>query len=161
MCSSDLTSRPPDFLISSDGKLIGARGEDGDLALSRRRAGFVPDTWIRRQGQEAGADWAALWRCGASGCSRSYGPTEVVLVRTPDERRIACAREGIVVIATIPAQYCRSPRLVIDLLDLRADGTHALRFDGSEVRVETVRGARGQRPWVAAAPGRGNRASAP
>lgn len=156
-----VASRPPDFLVSSDGKLIGARGEDGDLALSRRRAGFVPDTWIRRQGQEAGADWAALWRCGASGCSRSYGPTEVVLVRTPDERRLACAREGIVVIATIPAQYCRSPRLVIDLLDLRADGTHALRFDGSEVRVETVRGVRGQRPWVAAAPGRGNRASAP
>ncbi len=156
-----VTARPPDFLISSDGKLIGARGEDGDLALSRRRAGFVPDTWIRRQGQEAGADWAAVWRCGESGCSRAYGPIEVVLVKTPAERRVACAREGIVVVATIPAQYCRSPRLVVDLLDLRADGTHALRFDGGEVRVETVRGVRGQRPWVAAAPGRGNRASAP
>ena len=154
-------ARPPDFLISSDGKLIGARGEDGDLALSRRRSGFVPDTWIRRQGQEAGADWGALWRCGEGGCSRAYGPVEVVLVKTPNERRIACAREGIVVVATIPAQYCRSPRLVVDLLDLRADGTHALRFDGNEVRVETVRSVRGLRPWVAAAPGRGNRASAP
>ncbi len=153
-----VTSRPPDFLISSDGKLIGARGEDGDMALSRRRAGFVPDTWLRRQGQGAGADWAALWRCGTSGCSRAYGPTEVVLVRTPDERRVACAREGIVVVATIPAQYCRAPRLVVDLLDLRADGTHALRFDGSAVDVQTVRGTRGLRPWVAAAPGRGNRA---
>ncbi len=156
-----VAARPPDFLISADGKLIGARGEDGDLALSRKRAGFVPDTWIRRQGQEAGADWAQLWRCGASGCSRAYGPIEVVLVRTPEERRVACAREGIVVVATIPAQFCRSPRLVVDLLDLRADGTHALRFDGADVRVETVRGLRGQRPWVAAAPGRGNRASAP
>ena len=48
-------SRPADFLISPDGKLIGARGEDGELALSRRRAGFVSDTWLRRQGQEATA----------------------------------------------------------------------------------------------------------
>jgi competence protein ComEC len=156
-----VAARPPDFLISADGKLIGARGEDGDMALSRRRAGFVPDTWLRRQGQESGADWAALWRCGSTGCSRAYGPVEVALVRTPEERRIACAREGIVVIATIPAQFCRSPRLVIDLLDLRADGAHALRFIGNEVLVETVRGTRGARPWVAPAPGRGNRAQAP
>jgi len=150
-------SRPPDFLISSDGKLIGARGEDGDLALSRRRAGFVPDTWLRRQGQESGADWAQLWRCGASGCSRAYGAIEVALVRTPAERRIACSREGIVVVATIPARYCSAPRLVIDVIDLRADGTHALRFEGDRVEVQTVRGTRGVRPWVAAAPGRGNR----
>ncbi len=151
-------SRPPDFLISADGKLIGARGEDGDLALSRRRAGFMTDTWLRRQGQDATADWAALWRCGDGGCSRAYGPVEVVLVRTPNERRLACLREGIVVIATLPARYCQAPRLVIDVIDLRADGTHALRFDGNRVEVETVRGSRGQRPWVAGAPGRGNRA---
>ncbi len=151
-------SRPPDFLISADGKLIGARGEDGDLALSRRRAGFMTDTWLRRQGQDATADWAALWRCGDGGCSRAYGPVEVVLVRTPNERRLACLREGIVVIATLPASYCQAPRLVIDVIDLRADGTHALRFDGNRVEVETVRGSRGQRPWVAGAPGRGNRA---
>ncbi|MBM3548298.1 MAG: ComEC family competence protein [Alphaproteobacteria bacterium] len=152
-----IAARPPDFLISADGKLIGARGEDGDMALSRRRAGFVPDTWLRRQGQDGGADWAQLWRCGASGCSRAYGPVEVALVRTPAERRVACAREGIVVVATIPARYCSAPRLVIDIIDLRADGTHALRFDGDRVEVLTVRGARGLRPWVAAAPGRGNR----
>ena len=150
-------SRPPDFLISTDGKLIGARGEDGDLALSRRRAGFMTDTWLRRQGQDATADWAALWRCGDAGCSRAYGPVEVVLVRTPNERRLACLREGIVVVATLPARYCQAPRLVIDVIDLRADGTHALRFDGNRVEVETVRGSRGQRPWVAGAPGRGNR----
>jgi competence protein ComEC len=150
-------SRPPDFLISADGKLIGARGEDGDLALSRRRAGFVPDTWLRRQGQGSGADWATLWRCGEIGCSRAYGPVEVALVRTPNERRIACARDGIVVVATIPARYCQSPRLVIDVIDLKTDGTHALRFDGDRVMVETVRGSRGLRPWVASAPGRANR----
>jgi competence protein ComEC len=151
-------SRPPDFLISADGKLIGARGEDGDLALSRRRAGFVPDTWLRRQGQGSGADWATLWRCGEIGCSRAYGPVEVALVRTPNERRVACARDGIVVVATIPARYCHSPRLVIDVIDLKTDGTHALRFDGDRVMVETVRSSRGLRPWVASAPGRGNRA---
>lgn len=153
------TSRPPDFLISADGKLMGARGEDGDLALSRRRAGFLPDTWLRRQGQDATADWAALWRCGEPGCSRAYGPVEVVLVKTPAERRAACLREGIVVIATLPARYCQAPRLVIDVIDLNADGTHALRFDGNNVSVETVRGSRGLRPWVASAPGRGNRAA--
>lgn len=153
-------ARPPDFLISENGKLIGARGEDGDLALSRRRAGFVPDTWLRRQGQESGADWSALWRCGEHGCSRAYGPVEVVLVRTPNERRLACLREGIVVIATLPARYCQAPRLVIDLIDLKADGTHALRFTGARVDVETVRGSRGLRPWVAAAPGRANRSDA-
>jgi competence protein ComEC len=155
-----VAAKPPDLLVSADGRLIGARGEDGTLALSRNRAGFVPETWLRRSGQEAGAEWAALWRCGRrAGCARSYGPVEVQLARNAAEVRLACRRENIVLIATVSARNCPSPRLVIDLIDLRSDGAHALRFDGNEVEVESVRGRRGLRPWVASAPGRGNRAA--
>jgi competence protein ComEC len=45
---------------------------------------------------------------------------------------------------------CPAPAVVIDRAALAREGGHALRFepDGS-LRVETVRGWRGERPWTA------------
>ncbi len=54
-----------------------------------------------------------------------------------------------VVISTVPVrQACAAPQRVIDRFDLWREGAHAIWLDENRVRVETVNGWRGFRPWV-------------
>ena len=43
---------------------------------------------------------------------------------------------------------CKGPDLVIDRFDLWRQGGHAIWLGEKEIRVETVRERRGDRPWV-------------
>jgi competence protein ComEC len=63
-----------------------------------------------------------------------------------------CRHAGIVV-STVPVRrHCQSAGIVVDRFSLWRDGAHALWLDPTGVRVESVRSARGDRPWVAPMP---------
>ncbi len=67
-----------------------------------------------------------------------------------DGRALAddCAAASVVVSREPVRGRCKGPGLVIDRFDLWRNGGHALWLSPEGVRVETVRGRRGERPWV-------------
>jgi len=69
----------------------------------------------------------------------------VVLSRRPEALAEDCARAAILVSTT--ATSCKGPRLVLDGARAARDQGYALNFT-PELRVETVRAWRGERPWV-------------
>ncbi|MSO92136.1 MAG: ComEC family competence protein [Rhodospirillales bacterium] len=148
---------PPHILIDGEGKLLAVRTEAGGLSLSSAKARRLNrETWLRRAGLEEPAPaWPAdgtsadgRLACDAQGCLyRDHGRT-VALVKhaaaLPEDCRVA-----EVVVSVVPVRKsCPGPRVVIDRFDLWRNGAHALWLSPAGVRIESVNGERGARPWV-------------
>ncbi|HYD31019.1 MAG TPA: ComEC/Rec2 family competence protein, partial [Azospirillaceae bacterium] len=155
--ASPMTAERPDILISGNGKLIAARGADGDLMLSSRQsARFQGEAWRRRDGRDPktpASAWPAVGRsgdgrlaCDALGCLyRAQGYT-VALAHDAQALAEDCVASDLV-IATVNARRCKAPR-VVDRWRLRKEGATAVYLDRDGIRIETVRQARGERPWI-------------
>lgn len=155
--ASLLLARPPDLLISADAALIAVRAGDGSYLLSsERRARIVEETWTRRSAAETGPAWPAQGTSadGALACEtgsclyRARGRT-VALIRDAEALRRDCAAADLVV-SPVPAwRLCRGP-LIIDSIDVRKKGAHAVWLERDRIRIETVAAWRGERPWAPA-----------
>ena len=149
-------TRPPDVLISADAKLIAVRGADGLLEVSARRASkLTRETWLRRAGQEDADAWPSagtsadgLLTCDPLGCIYKAGGQIVALVRHEAALPEDC-RHASVIVAAVPVRgTCPSASLVVDRFSVWRDGGHAVWLDRGAVRAQSVRAARGERPWV-------------
>lgn len=161
--------REPDILVAGDARLFAVRGSDGTLQLSTMRAGRIArETWLRRAGQ---SKQPALWprsgrsadgalACDPAGCLYTARERVVAFVQHASALAEDC-RNADVVIASIPVRRrCPSADLVIDRFTLWRDGGHAIWLTADGARVESVRAARGARPWVPPLPTSGNRRDA-
>jgi competence protein ComEC len=160
------TVEPPDILVSGDGRLMAVRDENGRLMLSRARGDrFARETWLRRDGDldEGVETWPRNGRsadgrldCVPAHCLYRAGGVTVALVRQARALPAACRETDLVIAAVSVFAPCRrSTGRTIDRFDLLADGAHAIRIENGNLRVETVREYRGERPWVASPPERG------
>jgi competence protein ComEC len=147
---------PPDILASGDAKLMAVRDGTGGLYLSSGRVRrFDAGVWQRRLGIADSETWPRLGQaaegrlsCDPLGCIyRAHG--EVVAL-TGDARALAddCAVASVVISREPVRGRCKGPELVIDRFDLWRNGGHAIWLGEKEIRVETVRDRRGDRPWV-------------
>ncbi|MBV8168030.1 MAG: ComEC/Rec2 family competence protein, partial [Alphaproteobacteria bacterium] len=155
-CLAAMLARPPDLLVSPDGKLVAVQPGGGPLLLSGAKGQrFTAETWLARfaedQPGELGADPSdEAARCDALGCIYKAGRHTVALVRDPRALAEDC-RIATVVISSVPVRYrCASAERVIDRIDLWRNGAHALWLDADRVSVESVRDQRGVRPWARA-----------
>lgn len=149
--------RPPDILIDERGKLLAVRTASDGLALSSMRTGgIIRQTWLRRAGQvEATSSWPhsgvsidGRLSCDFMGCIYRKGKHVVALVRNAGALAEDC-RVADVVVSTEPVRMrCPSAHTVIDRFDLWRNGGHALWLDEDGVRLQSVNGVRGKRPWV-------------
>ncbi len=75
--------------------------------------------------------------------------TGVSLIKNPGAAAEDCARAELVISLTSLYRFpCRGPGRIITRKALWRHGTHAVWFeDGGGIRVETVAGGRGVRPW--------------
>ena len=142
--------RPPDILIDDRGKLLAVRTERG-LALSKpRAASFVGGTWLRRAGLVAepwpGSDGRLV--CDSEGCIYRARGHVVALVKAEGALAEDCWVAGLVVSVVPVLRRCASAT-VIDRFDLKRQGAHAIWLEDGGVRVMSVNGERGERPWVA------------
>ena len=158
--ASLLIVRPPDVLVDASGQLTAVRGADGGLHVSSLTRGrFQRDVWLRLAGREEGDALAfpktrdGSLGCDALGCVyRARGKT-AALARDRAALIEDCWTADAV-IGDFPIgrsameRACRDRALTIDRFKLARDGAHALWLDPSGIRVETVNGARGERPWV-------------
>ncbi len=148
---------PPDVLVDGRGKLLAVRNDNGKLMLSSLRAArFTRDVWLRRMGQDGEAlQWPrhgpsrdGRLNCDALGCIYHSDGAVVALVNRPEALFEDC-RIANVMVSTVPVRAaCPNPHTIIDRIDLWRYGAHALWLDGHRVRVESVNGSRGRRPWV-------------
>ncbi len=155
--ASIILTRPPDLLVSGDGRLVALRGAEGELWLNAtNRAAFTAQTWLRRAGRAEPRPWprdeaaaGGTLRCDALGCIlRSRGQVAAVAV---DGRALAedCRRATVLVsLEPLRRSACPGPEVLVDRFDLWREGAHAfwLRPDGAT--VQSAAQARGRRPWV-------------
>ena len=151
-----LLVRPPDLLIAGEGGLIAARSADGGYLLSRLRGQrIVQEAWLRR-GAASGAAEAfprignsadGRLSCTAAACVYQARGRSVALVREADALADECAHADLVV-SPVPAwRLCQGP-LIIDSIDRRRYGAHAVWLDPDAIRIESVADWRGVRRWV-------------
>lgn len=145
--------RPPDVLIDARAALMAVRGADGGLLLSSRRGqGMVRAAWLERHGagipqrlfaEATAADGLA---CDSLGCIYRPAKGTVALVRQAEALAEDCGL-AVAVISAVPVRgRCAAP-VVVDRFSVWRHGAHALWLDAGRVRVETVRGWQGERPW--------------
>jgi competence protein ComEC len=154
---------PPDILVSGDGRLMAVRDAEGRLTLSVPRGDrFTRETWLRRDAQEEAESWPrngvtadGRLECRPSDCVYRANGKSVAIVR---QARVlpSAFRERDLVIATVNLfNVCRAAAgQTVDRFDLLRDGAHAIWITQEGIRIETVRDARGARPWVPAIPER-------
>ncbi|MEO5335811.1 MAG: ComEC family competence protein [Magnetospirillum sp. WYHS-4] len=153
-----LSGRLPDVLVDGQGKLLAVRTADGGLSVSSLAAGrFEREAWLQRAGLEDETPWDEAeeeeggdrLRCDSLGCVLRTGGRSLALVRQPGALLEDC-RMADAVISLVPIRRtCRGPQVVIDRFDLWREGAHALWVEGDgRIRVESVNGNRGNRPWV-------------
>jgi competence protein ComEC len=145
----------PDLLVARDAVTVAVRGNDGLLRFVRpARDDYSAGEWLKRDGDERESDAAVATpaqgvRCDAYGCiAKARGGTLVAVPSRIDALAEDCARAAIVVSAVPARQFCKGPALVIDRVDVARNGPYAV-WLGPPMRVETVEGERGSRPWSA------------
>ena len=148
--------RPPDVLIDGQARLLAVRTADGGMTVSTlRRARFEREIWLRRVGQEEAEDvWPTAGlsadnrlRCDVEGCLYRVVGKVVALVYEDSALAEDCWAADVVIAINPVRRTCPAAR-VIDRFDLWREGGHALWLGRDGVRIETVNGERGERPWV-------------
>ncbi|TCS64178.1 competence protein ComEC [Varunaivibrio sulfuroxidans] len=158
-----MTARPPDVLIDGSAHLLGIRDTNGRFYFSNLRARrFVRQSWLRRAAMtkmdvrrwddaKSRAEDRAVKpppiSCDALGCLYTHSGWRLSVATDPMALDEDCRNADVVVSLEGTPKDCAAA-LVIDRSDLRRAGTHALWITPQGVRVETVNGARGDRPWV-------------
>jgi competence protein ComEC len=93
---------------------------------------------------------AGGFACDGSGCTARAGSTLVAVARHPSAFADDCSRARILVASFSAPEDCRGPAVLVDYAAMKREGTHTLYFDGGGgIRIETVAGVRGERPWSA------------
>lgn len=150
--------RPPDVLVSGDGRLIGVAA-GGTLWVERQRGAqaFVREQWQRALGVPEATVLPAdgIVASGAIACSReacrviAHG-REAVILRAGSAGP-HCGRAALVVSAEPVRGRCRDSA-VVDRFAVWRDGPHAAWLGPGGVTVVSDRAWRGARPWVPPVP---------
>jgi competence protein ComEC len=146
-----LTAEPPDLLVARDGHTVALRLADGKLALIGKVTDeFAAENWLRRAGDARELEEAMGGpgvRCDGYGClARARDGRLVAVDARAEALEEDCVHAAVVVSMTAARRLCSGPKLVIDRLDTARNGAYAVWF-GETLRVKTVAGERGLRPW--------------
>jgi competence protein ComEC len=145
-------NRPPDLLIDGRGEIVAVRLHDGRLALSPwKRDRWISDSWLQSAGQEQPADWpvpgqAGDLACDGLGCVLTRAGRVVALARRPEAIEADC-RAADLVVSYPRIEWCPGDTPLIGPRALRHAGGLAIWIERSGIGIQTVREARGERPW--------------
>jgi len=143
---------PPDIVVDESARVFAASDDGGGLVFKPGRTGrFVREAWAERYGASS-LKWAEdsgelALSCDADGCVVARSGQKVLLAFTPTALAEDCGTVATVVSATASRDLCRRGRIV-DIIDLRRDGTTALWMTEAGVRSYSVKHSTGDRVWM-------------
>ena len=155
----------PDILIDNGGKLIGLRGEDNSISLSKLNASrIVKDRWRQRLGQDQVIRWeydtfapensnGRELSCDTLSCLyRPLRANDMLISLVQNEQALLEDCQNADVIISLVAVEINCPaRLVLDRWDFYNNGGYAIWLPsekGGALKVENVKQSRGNFPWV-------------
>ena len=143
----------PDVLIGRDGKLVAMRNLAGQfVVVAEPHSQFELKRWLEHDGDgRSVADVLATpgLSCDSVGCVMDMRGLRVSVSQHPASLADDCAMAGLLIMSVPARKGCNGPRSVIDFLDARTKGTHAVYVEGpQQLRIETVAEQRGVRPWA-------------
>lgn len=137
----------PDVLVSDNGRLYAVRTADGGLWLSSRRIErFVAGEWQKREGA-AGEDISSPLTCDDTACIYAAKNRKVSFVNDASALDADCETSDVIVTERSSLSCASGKAIVINRETLRAQGAQAIYLE-TPVRIETVNGQRGRRPWT-------------
>jgi competence protein ComEC len=145
------TDRP--FLLVDDrASTIAILDEAQNYVLADAAKGkFSSEKWLQSNGQMETTDASAArpgWTCAEGMCFSDLASSSVGFLHTPAGPDWTCPPVEIVV-ADFPLRgACPDAKLRVDRFDVWRNGAFAIFGKGGELRVETVVGVQGDRPWV-------------
>jgi competence protein ComEC len=148
----------PDILISTDGRNIGVRGQDGRLHFLRAgKDAFLVKEWLAADADARTPSDASLTEgvsCDEAGCvTQGARGAFVALTLRPEALADDCERAALVVTARQAPVDCAAS--VIDGERLRRQGAMALRRSREGFAVDAVKPRGIDRPWSPAIAGDG------
>ena len=146
------TAKAPDILIARDGVTIAVRKADGSLQLMRKEKDQYSATqWLKRDGDarlpEQAIGHPPDVRCDEFGCTARTPNGELVAAALREDALAEDCDKADIVISAVPTRWlCKKPKLVIDRFDIASAGGYAI-WVGDKIKMHTVQGERGERPW--------------
>ncbi len=143
--ASPAVERPPDLLLSADGRMVGLRAEDG---MYVQTAGSAARFTLQ--------SWQVLWQarlvqplgCGRPPCElrpRPDGPMALLVRGDPPQSACAAA----VVVSLEPVRLdCAVKVPVVDRFSVWREGAHAIWLSAGGAQVLSDRAGRGDRIWI-------------
>ncbi len=153
------SARPPDILISGDGRHVGITGLGPDLVVfSQGRGGFAREIVLETAGMSGATHALEQWpgtRCSHDFCAlaivREHRRTVLLIARS--HRRVedsalaqACAQSDLVIADHALPASCRPRQLLADGAMLARTG--GLTIDLASGVVHTVASTSGRHPWL-------------
>ncbi|MEZ5801459.1 MAG: hypothetical protein R3D29_14580 [Nitratireductor sp.] len=134
--------KPPDLLISQDGRAIGFATRSGKLVLGYpRRNAFVTDIWLRAySGGLAESDRSMIGKCDKDHCIATLPQAvSVHVVFAPKLLAQACEQADILVAPRLRWVNCkgRKPAIILKREDFENRGTHAIHLP-QKPRLQTT-----------------------
>jgi competence protein ComEC len=165
--ASPLLDRPPDLLVSNDGRMIALRTPQGAFLQAAKGASkFTRDAWAQYWAagsfQPMAADPAGLIRCQTDACLlQPYADRPGALLVRGATHPAGCGQASVIVSAEPARGLCPKPwPLLVDRFTVWRYGSAAIWLEPGGARLLTDRSARGERPWVPPLP-KPHRAAAP
>ncbi|MEH6524872.1 MAG: ComEC/Rec2 family competence protein [Sneathiella sp.] len=142
-------SLAPDILISETGNLYAVRLSDEKLYLSSKRVEkFEAERWQLLFGPIINVTASKKVNCDPYGCVFLSGTEVIALPKNEQALAMDCGRVDIILSRTPVKRPCAALE-IIDKFDLWRKGSHSIWLEKyGTLRIETVNGVRGDRPWV-------------
>ncbi len=140
-----------DIFVGRDGRTIAIRNVQGTLKLlPSYRDGWSANEWLKRDGDEhVAADAVATQAdgvsCDAQGCIVRLKHGMLAAPLRADALEEDCASSDILISAVPMIVPCDGPHIVLDRRKIEVEDGFAITL--SPLKVESVSGMRGMRPW--------------
>jgi competence protein ComEC len=152
--ASILVTRPPDLIVSADGRLSAIRQGAAYLLSTPTADKSDAEEWARAAGGFARAPMpkpgsaAGPIRCDHLGCRWLSAAGAVAIDNSAAAVSEDCLDARLLITRWPASRACRRRALVLDGADLRRAGVTAIWID-STITMRTANAVRGDRPWVA------------
>jgi len=154
-CVLPFAGTPPDMMVDDSARVFAVADVNGGLVMRPGRSGrFIREVWGERYGA-AELSWpkpgipdeSLGLACDGDGCILVRDDKKLLLAFTAVALAEDCGAVDAVISVVAARDLCRKGTIV-DIIDLRRKGTHALWLSEGGVRVRTVKDATGDRIWM-------------